>query len=177
MRVSCPLLLVLSLATSLTSVEAQVYQSVGPDGRPVFTDRPLPNARQLDIPLNRAPEPAAEEAQAAPTDGAAGFLGPYEMLEVVTPADEHRTRDTGGELPVSLVIAPALLDGHRLAMEVDGVVAEGDVPNPSQVMLRGLTLGTHRIRAIVQDGDGAAIAATPAINVHVLPPLPESAEP
>ncbi|WP_462328682.1 DUF4124 domain-containing protein [Thiohalocapsa halophila] len=165
----------LLLALLAPLAQAQVYQSMGPDGRPVFTDRPSPNARALDIPLP-ADGPAEATPQAARSKDA-GFLGPYDMLEIVAPADEHRIRDAEGELAVSLVISPALMEGHRLVVEVDGVPAEGDLPSPSQVLLRGLALGTHRIRAVVQDAAAAVVGSTPPIQVHVLPPLPEAAKP
>lgn len=171
MRVPWPLL----LASLASPVQAQVYQSLDPDGRPVFTDRPSPDARTLDIPLRR--ERQQNAAPAAPGRRDAGFPGPYEMLEIVAPDDEHRTRHADGELPVSLVISPALMADHRLMVEVNGRPAEGDLPNPTQVLLRGLALGTHRIQGIVQGADGTVVAATPPVNVHVLPPLPDSAEP
>jgi hypothetical protein len=44
-------------------------------------------------------------------------------------------------------------------------------------LLRGLALGTHRTQGIVQDADGTAVAATPPVNVHLLPPLPDAAAP
>lgn len=167
MRVPWPLL----LASLAPMAQAQVYQSVDPDGRPVFTDRPSPEARTLDIPLRRAGQQDA--AAVTPRRRDAGFPGPYEMLEIVAPGDEHRTRHADGELPVSLVISPALMEDHRLLVEVNGRPAEGDLPNPTQVLLRGLALGTHRIQGIVQDADGTLVAATPPVNVHVLPPVHE----
>jgi hypothetical protein len=159
-------------------VWGQVYRSVDPDGRTVFSDRPMPNAEQLDLPLGAVGDPdtgGAVADSASNPDG--GFPGPYEMLEIVAPDNDSRSRDPNGEVPVSLVIAPSLMDGHRLVVEVDGVAAAGDLPNPTQILLQGLRLGTHRIRAVVQDTDAATVAATPMITVHLLRPLPDAATP
>jgi hypothetical protein len=156
---------------------AQVFRSVGPDGRPVFSDRPLPNAEQLDLPLS-ATEPSDSQSAADPIPAAsAGFLGPYDMLEIVAPENEHRSRDPKRELPLSLALSPPLMEGHRLVVEVDGMAAEGDLPNSTQILLRDLSLGTHRIRALIQDAEAATVAATPAIQVHLLAPLPATARP
>jgi hypothetical protein len=155
---------------------AQVFRSIGPDGRPVFTDRPLHNAEQLDLPQS-ATEPSAQSAAEPVPAAHAGFLGPYDMLEIVAPENEHRSRDPKREVPLSLALSPPLMEGHRLVVEVDGMVAEGNLPNPTQILLRDLSLGTHRIRALIQDAEAATVAATPAIQVHLLAPLPDTAQP
>ncbi len=178
-------MLVLSLFLLLpVSPHAQVYRGIGTDGRIIFSDRPLPDAEEHHLPGPAAasaddPEsqPAAQPAAKRGANPGAGFPGPYELFGIVSPEDGHRSRDPEGVLPVSLVLAPALSQGHRVVIEVDGIAAGGDLPNPTQVLLRGLTLGSHRVRALIQDTDAAIIAATPPINVHVLRPLPESAKP
>lgn len=165
--------LILLLCMALNA-HAQIFRNIGPDGRPTFSDRPLPNAEQLEL-------PPAEHEPVDPPDptpaGDAGFPGPYDMLDIVSPENEHRSRDSNRELPLSLAISPPLMEGHRLVVEVDGVAASGDLPNPTQILLRQLSLGTHRIRAIVQDAEATTVAATPVIQVHLLLPLPDTAQP
>lgn len=102
----------LLLALLAPLAQAQVYQSVGPDGRPVFTDRPSPNARALDIPLP-ADGPAEATPQAARSKDA-GFLGPYDMLEIVAPADEHRIRAVVQDAAAAVVASTPPIHVHVL---------------------------------------------------------------
>jgi hypothetical protein len=160
------------------SAQAQVYRSIGPDGQTTFSDRPLPNAEQLDLLLDVAPAEATDDGQPVHEDTTvvAGFTGPYELFSILAPPDEYKTRDLNGELPVSLVLAPTLQEGHQVMVEVNGIVVEGDAPNSTHLLLRGLTLGSHRIRGLIKGPDSVIVAATPLIGVHVLPSLPASAE-
>jgi hypothetical protein len=168
---------ILLLVLLPTVLAAEVYRSIGPDGRPVFTDRPVPNATKLDLPA-ATPRTAPNAASSTPVQGdSTGFPGPYTEFEIVTPADNTTIRSAVGELQIGVLLDPPLQDGHHLAVEIDGASASGDLGNRTQFQLTGLTLGSHSVQAQVADDTGAAVAATPVINVHVRPPLPEGAPP
>lgn len=170
-----PLLLLMCVSCA---AGAQVYRSIGPDGQTIYSDRPLPNAEEVPV------EPQGElelEPQATPDGGGSpprtsGFTGPYELFDILAPQNEQQVRDANGEVPVSLVVAPSLRDGHGLVVQVDGIAAEGSTSNNPHMVLRGLTLGSHTLQAFIQGPDGDAVAATTLVNIHVLPPLPESAQ-
>ncbi|MGB5833198.1 MAG: DUF4124 domain-containing protein [Thiohalocapsa sp.] len=152
-------------------VTAEVYKSVGPDGRPVFTDRPIQNAIKLELPVGAEPEqtkPIGEPDSYVEH----GYLGPYTAFEIADPDDDTTLRNDDREIQVSLLLSPPLIEGHRLRVDVDGVSAEGDLGKGTQVRLNGLALGSHRIQAMVEDDSGAVVAATPLINVHIRPALP-----
>ena len=172
-----PRLFVLLLVLFPTVLTAEVYRSVGPDGRPVFTDRPVPNATRLNLPVQTqqtAPNPVSSTL--GQSDGN-GFPGPYAEFQIVTPADNATIRSAAGELQIGLLLDPPLQDGQLLAVEVDGISASGDLGNGTQFQLTGLTLGSHRLQAKIMDDTGAAVAATPVVNVHFRPPLAEDAPP
>jgi hypothetical protein len=78
---------------------------------------------------------------------------------------------------VSILLDPPLQDDHRLRVAVDGVDAEGDLGKRTQIRLGGLSFGSHRVQARIEDDVAVVVAATPLINVHVRPPLPEGALP
>lgn len=169
--------LILLLATF--HLNAEVYRSVGPDGRVVYTDRPQPNAEQLDYPATTETQTEGDEnSDPVANDPTAAFAGPYELFEIVSPENEHRTSDPDGALSISLLLSPALMEGHGLVIEVDGTPATGDLPNATQIQLTGLTLGTHSIRALVKDEQlPEPVAATAPVTVHRLRALPEAPEP
>jgi hypothetical protein len=162
------LLLISSIAT------ADVYKSVGPDGRAIYTDRPIENATKLDLSLTPAPSPSPEPSN-QPSEG--GFVGPYTSFEIASPLDNTTVRNETREIDVSILLDPPLQDDHRLRVEVDGVDAEGDLGKRTQIRLGGLPFGSHRVQARIEDDGDAVVAATPLINVHVRPQVPETALP
>jgi len=154
---------------------AQVYKSIGPDGRPIFTDRPLPDAQSLVLPRPRHSVPA--ESGPAQQPGESGFLGSYDAFEIVAPADGDTIRDADGNVMVSLLLDPPLLAGHRLSVEVDGVAASGDLAGRTQMRLQGVHMGSHLLLARVFDDAGNVVAATSSVHFHLREPLPAGSLP
>jgi hypothetical protein len=157
------------------SVGAQVYKSVGPDGRPVYTDRPLPDAQALPISTPQRPAPEATDLDASPNEQ--GFLGAYDAFAIVAPDDGATIRNPDGVVGVSLLLDPPLLGGHRLSLDVDGVAATGDLGARTQLQLQGVTVGSHRLMAVIRDESGAVVASTPLVNFHFRAPLPPGSLP
>jgi hypothetical protein len=163
------------LPVLLSSVAtAEVYKSVGSDGRAIYTDRPIENATKLDLSLTPAPSPSPEPSN-QPSEG--GFVGPYTSFEIASPLDNTTVRNETREIDVSILLDPPLQDDHRLRVEVDGVDAEGDLGKRTQIRLGGLPFGSHRVQARIEDDADGVVAATPLINVHVRQPLPEAVLP
>jgi hypothetical protein len=168
-----PLLPILLLLFSSIAT-AEVYKSVGPDGRAIYTDRPIENSTKLDVSSTPVAAPSAESESQG---GEGGFVGPYTSFEIASPRDNTTVRNDMREIDVSILLDPPLQDDHRLRVEVDGVDAEGDLGKRTQIRLGGLSFGSHRVQARIEDDAAAVVAATPLINVHVRPPLPEGALP
>jgi hypothetical protein len=154
---------------------AQVYKGVGPDGRPIFTDRPLQNTEPVLLPRSsQRPVPADAPD---PPGGDRGFLGSYDAFELLAPEDGVTIRDANGSVTVSLLLDPPLLAGHRLSIDVDGVAAAGDLGDRTQLVLSGVNIGSHRLQARVLDDAGNVVAATAVVHFHLRPPLPAGSLP
>lgn len=178
MKRIAPLWLPATLLLALP-VSAQVYRGIGPDGRPFYSDRPIPDGTAVELPGVKPTAPA--DADQPPTDAdkadqALGFRGSYDEFEMLSPTEGVTIRDLEGRLKISLLLAPALKEGQRVAVQVDGVAAGGEGTG-LQLELKGLALGSHRVQALVVDDAGVPVAATATVNVHVRPPLPEGAMP
>jgi hypothetical protein len=169
-------LLLILLVLLSSAATAEVYKSVGSDGRAIYTDRPIENATKLDLssPPETPPVPSPEPSARA---GEQGFVGPYTSFEIASPQDNTTLRNEAREIDVSILLDPPLQDDHRLRVEVDGVDAEGDLGKRTQIRLSGLSFGSHRVQARIEDDADGVVAATPLINVHVRQPLPEAVLP
>ena len=170
-------LLLLPLLFLPLAGQAQVSKSLDAAGGPIYTDRPIENSTKLDVPLvthDVSPEAAPSGAD-WPADS--GFLGSYSSFEIVSPEDNATLRNPEREVQLSLLLTPPLQASHRLRVQVDGVDVEGELGKRTQLRLSGLALGSHRLQAQVLDDAGILVAATPLINVHIRPPLPEGSPP
>jgi hypothetical protein len=166
---------ILTLLLTLLAVAAHagVYRWVDAQGRVQFSDRPMAGAEPVPLPAARV-EPAPEAA-AAPQAGS-GDTGPYTTFEVVTPEPNATLRDAEGKVQISLLLEPSLAEGHRLRVLVNGQSPEGDGQG-TQMVIQGLSFGSHRLQAEVLDELGVPVAYTAPVDFHLRKPLPETALP
>jgi hypothetical protein len=165
--------LTLLLALLSVSAGAEVYRWVDAEGRVQFSDRPVTGAEPVPLPASGT-ERALE--QVAPSQAAGGDTGPYTTFEVVTPEPNATLRDAEGKVQISLLLEPSLAEGHRLRVLINGQSPEGDGQG-TQMVIQGLSFGSHRLHAEVLDELGVPVAYTAPIDFHLRKPLPETALP
>jgi hypothetical protein len=161
--------LFLILAAQSACTAAQVYRWVDSDGRTHYSDRPAPDAEALRIDGTErpnAPDPSAQPLSGTP------LLGPYASFEIVSPEPNQTLRQEPADLPVSLLLDPPLISGHRLELVLDGTPIPVDQPVGTQVSLKGLAYGSHVAEAQIRNSAGAVIARTASVSFHLRKPLP-----
>jgi hypothetical protein len=146
-------------------VSAQVYRWVDGEGRTHFADRPAPDAQAL--PIDRTRPPSVPDLLDQPLPGTP-FLGPYASFEILSPEPNQTLRQESANLPVSLLLDPPLISGHRLELVLDGA----PIPVDTQVSLTGMAYGSHVAEAQIRNSAGAVIARTASVNFHLRKPLP-----
>ena len=170
-----------------------VYVIDGKNG-PLYSDRPLPGAREVALPpINVAPSPAAAVRPAlsdvtgnAPPGGDVA-PPPYRSLAIVWPEDEGSVLANDAIFEVRLAVEPPLRlgDGHAFAVRINGRAVEqrftasefmippefwGDaLPPPNQLM---------QLDAFIVDGNGREIASATPVRFYLrhatlyVPPRP-----
>jgi hypothetical protein len=113
---------------------AQIYRWVDADGQTHFSDRPHPKSDSVAIESRTAIGGAGEAAEALP---GGPLLGPYRSFQIVSPGSNQTLRPDPPSLPVSLLLDPPLMVGHRLELWMDGMPIETEGPIGTQVSLRG----------------------------------------
>ena len=149
-------------------VSAQVYRWVDADGQTHFSDRPVPGSDRVSVGSGVSLPAAATEGSQPPS---ATLLGPYSNFEIVSPEPNQSFRLESPSLPVSLLVDPPLMDGHRLELLVDGVPIKVEEPIGTQLSLNGLSYGTHVTEARILDSAGIVARSAP-ISFHLRKPLP-----
>lgn len=147
-----------------SAAAAQVFKWVDADGRIQFSDRPRPDAQQIG---SRPRPPTAPRK-----DPEAERLGPYTAFDIVSPEQNQIIRQTEASLPVVLLLAPTMQEGHRLELAVDGVPVSVDRSLGTQLTLSGISHGTHQAQGRILDTAGAPVATTPVVTFHLRKPLP-----
>ena len=152
---------------------AGVYKWEGPDGRVYYSDRPASGAKPIGVPVNRGKDARKEEP---PVEETAAVLGPYDSFEILVPEPNQTLRDAQGEVDLSLLVEPPLAGDHRLLILLNGQPLEGDTRR-TQVRLQGLTFGSHRVQAQIQNELDETIASSAPVDFHLRKALPEELRP
>ncbi|MCG6861627.1 MAG: DUF4124 domain-containing protein [Chromatiaceae bacterium] len=148
---------------------ADVYKWESPDGRTHYSDRAVSGAESVGIQVNPSAEPPKSPDQ---KEESAAASGPYDSFEIVNPLPNQTIRNAEGKVELSLLLDPPLSADHRLQILVNEIPVPGD-NNGTQLVLTGITFGSHRVQARIQDNLNNTIASSPIVDFHLRKPLPE----
>jgi hypothetical protein len=140
-----PLLaLLLALAQALpATAQTTVYESMDAQGNVVFSDKPSPGARAIDLPppnvIQTDPLPPPTE-KAAPTPGAikksnddADTTPVYSSLAIASPGEQDSIYTNTGAFDVTLKIDPDLQteQGDVIRLKLDGTLVPQQFSTPT----------------------------------------------
>lgn len=149
-------LILLSALSAASASSAPAWTWVDADGTVHFSDRPVPGARQVEIAGAQGfTAPAAAPANAVPARVARPGA-PYQVVEIVSPADQETLRNTGGALTVLVRFQPPLRPDHRFDLALDGQ-RQNLSASSSRVSLQDVFRGSHTLQLIVTDESGTEI--------------------
>ena len=119
------LLAILACTSPLSlAVEGEIYRSTDAEGRVIFSDQASESAKPVKIPptntMTEVEVPALKPV--APLEPGAGdaIANAYSRLEIITPTNGATVIAPNGILSMSVALVPALRDGHRLQLLLDG---------------------------------------------------------
>lgn len=168
MRVLIKPSLFLLAACLSTTVVAEVYKRILPDGTVEFTDvPPQENASPMDLPpLSTYPRskasltPRGENAEKVESGQIV-----YQELGISSPANDATIHDNTGSLSVTAAIKPALAEGHLLAIYVDGKKLQENTSGNFQ--LSNIDRGSHSLQLGILDQQGNILLRSQTISVHL----------
>lgn len=176
------ILLVLTLACLSSAVLADVYRWTDDKGVVHYSDKPqAPTDKPAELPhlqtynhtatppgFTPAPAPGAAAAPAK-SGGKATLAGAdLDSFTVTSPAPDETIRDPEGKFTVT--VSGELLPGQGVIYYLDGT-AENPEPTPSTAFLYArVDRGEHTVSAALIDANGAELARTPPVTVHLKQP-------
>lgn len=152
-------LLLGAVVVAHTHAADPIYRQHDEEGRPVFTDQPGVDAEPVELPpANITPEvePAPRDAETERDD----FAG-YRTVQISEPG--NIVPNGLANTTVAVRLEPALREGHRLRVLLDGeAIASG---SQSRVSVGQLPRGSHSLE--VQVLAGPRIVATARTEIFV----------
>lgn len=148
--------------------EAVVCKTVDADGVVSYSEVPAaecPQPVKLPDYSRYAPRPIKPRTPtAAPAAAAATerFSG-YDSIQIVQPEANGTVRSNEGNVAVSLSLQPALQQGHRIKLFLDGGAVQGEFDGTA-IQLSGVDRGSHSLRAVVSDAGGKRMGESPSVR-------------
>jgi len=152
------------------SAPAGIYKWTDAEGNVHYGDRPVADSEAVELRSSAVPatrrQPAEAGETAAPDEPVPTTGLDYAVFEFASPENNETFRTDSGEIPIGLFIEPPLNPDHQLRINVDGMPLQGDFRS-TQLILKDLPRGSHRLGGEILDGNGNVIARTPLINFHI----------
>jgi hypothetical protein len=155
------LLILLALLAGTAAQATEVYRWVDANGQAHYSDEWRPGAEKIRIETPAgfsAPKPQPKKT-APPSSQPAQLSSQYEVLEILSPAQEEVLWNIEGQLRVSLQVKPELRPGHNLRLYLDGERQELPA-NSTTAQLENVVRGVHTLKAEVVDEKGKILLAS-----------------
>ena len=161
------LLLLGSVLLPCTSHATTLYKWTDENGVVHYSDQPHQGAEKIQVAKAqsyKAPPAPAPRITAHSNQQAAAVR--YDRVQITSPQDGDVLVNTGGRVPVSIDVEPALAPGHQLWLTLDGQRIDG-LGTGSDATLSDLDRGTHTLQLQIMDADGAVLASADPVNFTV----------
>ena len=156
---------------------ADVYTWTDANGNTVYSDKPNPNAKRIEVSAPNSmeapkPIPAYESSSSSSNSNSSSAVsGSYRRLEITSPANDTPVRANDGNVNLTVALDPPLRTGHLLRARIDGNLGEQALPGAGQsqanMTIPNLDRGSHLIEAVVTNSQGNEISASTGITLHV----------
>ena len=170
---------VLLVAFVMNSAQAKVYKWVNKDGSVSYSDTPQPGAEEIEVkevptvdlssdkPLNQLikQKPVVKQPTSKPPGPA--VVSNYESAKIVSPQNNDTIQaGESGNFTVMVKTQPALLDGHKIQLMLNG--KPYGRPSPKGfIALRNMYRGSHQIQAQIIGMNNSPLILTNSVTVHV----------
>jgi hypothetical protein len=158
-------LILLSALSAATATGAPAWTWTDANGTVHFSDRPVEGARQVElagaqgfgsrVPAVAGPRATTPDAQAL-----------YQLVDIVSPAEQETLWNIGATLNVQVRFAPQLQPGHSYDLALDGQRRNVNT-TASRVTLADVFRGTHTLQVVVIDAAGAELMRSPNRTFYV----------
>jgi hypothetical protein len=166
-----------------SGLAAETWKWKDANGVVHYSDKPVQGAERISVlppkPSISVAKPAAAEPRAAgaanPESNPANqpAIVPYTRC-VITSPDSEETFNAVNAVAVSMLLEPALQEGHHIEVQLNGNVVKEWPQTATSHTLTNLERGSYTVSSKVLDSFGGAVCSGPAITFYVrLPTVPQ----
>jgi len=161
--------LLLIISTNLFA--EKIYQWTDEQGNTVFSDKPHPDAKQIDVPKlpsfeSKVTPQVKENSTKKSSKKSTNSQVIYQTLHIVSPKQEETIWSNPGVIMVNVDLKPALAKKDKLIVTVDGN-KKGETTSGNSIELTGIDRGTHSIQAKIIDANGKVVKTSQSITVYL----------
>jgi hypothetical protein len=158
---------VLLLLITMPALAANVWKWRDASGVVHYSDQPVPGAEQVSGLLSNSY--AAPAINSTSNSSASAAVAPitYTNVEIWKPSQELTVANTGGQVSVGVRVEPALAQGHRLALYMDGRLVPGFPEQGMEYDLANVERGAHTLVLTVIDAQGKRVTESAPVQFFV----------
>lgn len=162
------IVLFMLLATAVSAVPAWTW--VDENGQVHYSDRPVPGAKQIELPGSSrtarpaTPAPARPAQPSQPREEQAPLA--YRTFDIVSPVHQQTLWNIGGNLDVQVALDPPLQAGQQIDAYLDGQHL-GIGATGMQFTVPDVFRGMHTLQAVIVDADGHEVLKSRSITFMV----------
>lgn len=157
---------------------AEVYRWVDENGNTVYSDQPVDNAEQINLPEASTYSPVIVPIEEPADNDETSDEGvaesedmppaPDYQLQIASPQDDEALRVNDGNMTVNIQIRPALSQkrGDMIQLRMDGR-PYGEPKAGLSFNLANVDRGTHTLSAVVMNANGEELAQSATIKFHL----------
>lgn len=156
------------VAIASASAHGEVYRHVDAQGNVTFSDEPMDGGETIKVkPVTTVTLPKPEDVSDAPRviEEAQEQGAAYDSVSIVSPADGDAFQSGSGNVEVQVTSSPALRDGHRYEVTLDGQPV--GQTTAGSVTINHIDRGTHEAAAHIINQDGIRIRSGDTISFTV----------
>ncbi len=161
-----------------SSVFAEIYRWIDENGNTVYSDQPVDDAEQIDLPEASIYSPvvvplevsddSSETAEDVGSEDDEMPAAPNYQLQIASPQDDEAIRANDGNMTVNIQIRPPLSQkrGDMIQLRMDGR-PYGQPSSGLSFNLTNMDRGTHTLSAVVMNASGEALSQSATIKFHL----------
>lgn len=147
------------------SANAEIYKRVDENGNVHYSDNGADGAEQVELSKGNSFPPTATKATSTSADKKRQESR-YTNMAIVKPKMNGTIRDNNGDVPIAIDLAPALVFGHSISLDMDGKTVLKD-QTKTAFTLKKVERGSHTLRARVIGSDGSVLISSKSIIFHL----------
>lgn len=165
--------LLVSLIMVICASYAQIYKWTDSQGVIHFSDNPHSGAetvKNLEVQTYSSPEPAlSNQADKRASLERKSETAHYKEISITQPQNEETIRNNQGALSVMATLSPALFQGNKTQLLLDGNPV-GSPQTQLSFQVSGIDRGSHTLQVQVLDNQGQSIIVSDSITVFMQRP-------